>query len=449
MIEVKKGLNVPISGSPSDVLDISKNSRSVALLGSDYPGMRPTMLVEKGDKVKLGQPLFEDKKNPGVIFTSPASGRVESINRGARRALQSVVIEIGDEGSEEFNSYNLQELRELPANEVRKNLIKSGLWTAFRTRPFSKIPSIESNPSNVFITAMDTNPLGPNVNSILATHEDLFKAGLDVLKTFTKVNIHICGDSNFPIKIEKEDQLINHTFKGPHPAGLAGTHMHFISPATLTNINWTLNYQDLIAFGQLFLTGKLPIERIVSLAGPQVLKPRLIKTRIGACTDELCAGELTQRDTRVISGSVINGREASGPFAYLGRYHNQISVVSETSKSDREFMNWLKPGPRKFSKIPVFISSLFSDKQFKLKTSMNGSDRAIVPIGIYEEVVPLNILPTILLRYIAVGETEKIQSLGGLELDEEDLALCSFVCPSKYDFGSLLRKNLNQIEVEG
>jgi len=240
---------------------------------------------------------------------------------------------------------------------------------------------------------MDTNPLGPNVNSILATHEDFFKAGLDVLKTFTKVNIHICGDSNFPIKIKKEDQLINHTFKGPHPAGLAGTHMHFISPATLTNINWTLNYQDLIAFGQLFLTGKLPTERIVSLAGPQVLKPRLIKTRIGACTDELCAGELTQRDTRVISGSVINGREASGPFAYLGRYHNQISVVSETSKSDREFMNWLKPGPRKFSKIPVFISSLFSDKQFKLKTSMNGSDRAIVPIGIYEEVVPLNILP--------------------------------------------------------
>ena len=155
MIEVKKGLNVPISGSPSDVLDISKKSRSVALLGSDYPGMRPTMLVEKDDKVKLGQPLFEDKKNPGVIFTSPASGKVESINRGARRALQSVVIEIGVEGSEEFSSYNLQELKELPANEVRKNLIKSGLWTAFRTRPFSKIPSVESNPSNVFITAMD------------------------------------------------------------------------------------------------------------------------------------------------------------------------------------------------------------------------------------------------------------------------------------------------------
>ena len=248
---------------------------------------------------------------------------------------------------------------------------------------------------------------------------------------------------------EKDSQLIDHTFSGPHPAGLAGTHMHFISPATLKNVNWTINYQDVIAFGELFLTGELPIDKIVSLAGPQVTNPRLIKTRIGACTDELCAGELTQRDNRVISGSIINGREAVGPFAYLGRYHNQISVVSETNKSDRQFMNWLNPGPRRFSKIPLFISSLFSDKEFKFKTLMNGSDRAIVPIGIYEEVVPLNILPTILLRYIAVGETEKIQSLGGLELDEEDLALCSFVCPSKYDFGSLLRSNLTQIEVEG
>jgi Na+-transporting NADH:ubiquinone oxidoreductase subunit A len=280
-------------------------------------------------------------------------------------------------------------------------------------------------------------------------NESLFNSGLKVIKALTEQPVHLCVDPNFSLDLEKDSQLINHIFSGPHPAGLAGTHMHFISPATLKNVNWTINYQDVIAFGELFLTGELPIDKIVSLAGPQVTNPRLIKTRIGACTDELCAGELTQRDNRVISGSIINGREAVGPFAYLGRYHNQISVVSETNKSDRQFMNWLNPGPRRFSKIPLFISSLFSDKEFKFKTLMNGSDRAIVPIGIYEEVVPLNILPTILLRYIAVGETEKIQSLGGLELDEEDLALCSFVCPSKYDFGSLLRNNLTQIEVEG
>jgi Na+-transporting NADH:ubiquinone oxidoreductase subunit A len=449
MIKVKKGLNVPIVGSPTEDLDTLKNVRSVAIIGSDYHGMRPTMLVEEGDTVKLGQALFEDKKNPGVIFTSPGAGKIESINRGPRRALQSVVIELGEEVSVKFNKYEENQLKTIPSSEIRKNLISSGLWTAFRTRPFSKIPAINSNPSNIFITAIDTNPLGPNVNKIIEMNESLFNSGLKVIKALTEQPIHLCVDSNFSLDLEKDSQLIDHIFSGPHPAGLAGTHMHFISPATLKNVNWTINYQDVIAFGELFLTGELPIDKIVSLAGPQVTNPRLIKTRIGACTDELCAGELTQRDNRVISGSIINGREAVGPFAYLGRYHNQISVVSETNKSDRQFMNWLNPGPRRFSKIPLFISSLFSDKEFKFKTLMNGSDRAIVPIGIYEEVVPLNILPTILLRYIAVGETEKIQSLGGLELDEEDLALCSFVCPSKYDFGSLLRNNLTQIEVEG
>jgi|TARA_B110000483_G_scaffold14521_1_gene16334 Na+-transporting NADH:ubiquinone oxidoreductase subunit A len=449
MIKVKKGLNVPIVGSPTEDLDTLKNVRSVAIIGSDYHGMRPTMLVEEGDTVKLGQALFEDKKNPGVIFTSPGAGKIESINRGPRRALQSVVIELGEEVSVKFNKYEENQLKTIPSSEIRKNLISSGLWTAFRTRPFSKIPAINSNPSNIFITAIDTNPLGPNVNKIIEMNESLFNSGLKVIKALTEQPVHLCVDPNFSLDLEKDSQLINHIFSGPHPAGLAGTHMHFISPATLKNVNWTINYQDVIAFGELFLTGELPIDKIVSLAGPQVTNPRLIKTRIGACTDELCAGELTQRDNRVISGSIINGREAVGPFAYLGRYHNQISVVSETNKSDRQFMNWLNPGPRRFSKIPLFISSLFSDKEFKFKTLMNGSDRAIVPIGIYEEVVPLNILPTILLRYIAVGETEKIQSLGGLELDEEDLALCSFVCPSKYDFGSLLRNNLTQIEVEG
>ena len=449
MIKVKKGLNVPIVGSPTEDLDTLKNVRSVAIIGSDYHGMRPTMLVEEGDTVKLGQALFEDKKNPGVIFTSPGAGKIESINRGPRRALQSVVIELGEEASVKFDKYEENQLKTIPSAEIRKNLISSGLWTAFRTRPFSKIPAINSNPSNIFVTAIDTNPLGPNVNKIIEMNESLFNSGLNVIKALTEQPIHLCVDSDFSLDLEKDSQLIDHTFSGPHPAGLAGTHMHFISPATLKNVNWTINYQDVIAFGELFLTGELPIDKIVSLAGPQVTNPRLIKTRIGACTDELCAGELTQRDNRVISGSIINGREAVGPFAYLGRYHNQISVVSETNKSDRQFMNWLNPGPRRFSKIPLFISSLFSDKEFKFKTLMNGSDRAIVPIGIYEEVVPLNILPTILLRYIAVGETEKIQSLGGLELDEEDLALCSFVCPSKYDFGSLLRNNLTQIEVEG
>ena len=450
MIKIKKGLDIPIYGSPAEEIADSRKSRSVAVLGNDYVGMKPTMFVEEGDNVKLGQPLFEDKKNPGVLFTSPAGGKVESINRGERRALQSVVIEVDSlEESVSFNSYTLDELSDTTSDSIRDQLIKSGLWCAFRTRPYSKIPKIDSDPSNLFISAIDTEPLAPKPEIIINLNAESFNYGLMALKKLLSCPIHLSLADRSQIDVTEDDQLRVHEFSGPHPAGLVGTQMHFISPASLTNVNWSIGYQDVSAIGQLFMTGKLPVERIISLAGPQVIKPTYIKTRLGACTDEIIAGQLTQRENRIISGSVISGREALGPFAYLGRYHNQISVVAEPNSKDREFMNWLTPGPRKFSKIPLFLSSILPKKLFKFKAMMNGSDRPIIPIGVYEEVTPLNVLPAILLRNVVLMDTEKIQALGGLELDEEDLALCSYVCPGKYDFGSLLRAGLTKIEVEG
>ena len=450
MIKIKKGLNIPINGEPTEEINDSKKSRSVAILGDDYIGMKPSMLVEEGDEVRLGQVLFEDKKNPGVLFTSPAGGKIESINRGDRRVLQSVVIEIAkDEKSVEFKSFSKNELTDVTPDEVRKQLIASGMWTSFRTRPYSKIPPIDSSPSNLFISALDTQPLSPNPENIINLNKESFDFGLLVLRKLLDCPIHISTVEDSNLSISEDTNVKIHTISGPHPAGLVGTQMHFISPASLSNINWSIGYQDLIAIGKLFETGKINVERIISIAGPQVNSPAYFKTRLGACSDELTAGELTQRENRVISGSVISGREAVGPYAYLGRYHNQISVVAEPNSKDREFMNWLTPGPRKFSKIPLFLSSLFPKKIFKFKALMNGSDRPIVPIGVYEEVLPFNFLPAMLLRNVVLMDTEKIQALGGLELDEEDLSLCSFVCPGKYDFGSLLRAGLTKIEVEG
>ena len=450
MIKIKKGLNIPINGEPTEEINDSKKSRSVAILGDDYIGMKPTMLVEEGDEVKLGQALFEDKKNPGVLFTSPAGGKIESINRGDRRALQSVVIEIAkDEESLEFKSFSKNELTDVTSDEVRKQLIASGMWTSFRTRPYSKIPPIDSSPSNLFISALDTQPLSPNPENIINLNKESFDFGLLVLRKLLDCPIHISTAKDSNLSISEGTNVKIHAITGPHPAGLVGTQMHFISPASLSNINWSIGYQDLIAIGKLFETGKINVERIISIAGPQVNSPAYFKTRLGACSDEITAGELTQRENRIISGSVISGREAVGPYAYLGRYHNQISVVAEPNSKDREFMNWLTPGPRKFSKIPLFLSSLFPKKIFKFKALMNGSDRPIVPIGVYEEVLPFNFLPAMLLRNVVLMDTEKIQALGGLELDEEDLSLCSFVCPGKYDFGSLLRAGLTKIEVEG
>ena len=450
MIKIKKGLNIPIHGLPAgDIID-SKKSRSVAILGSDYVGMKPTMLVEEGERVKLGQALFEDKKNPGVIFTSPAGGKVEVINRGERRVLQSVVIEV-DQNEEvvNFKSFSENDLSNSSSKDVRAQLIASGMWTSFRTRPYSKVPGVETSPANIFISAIDTQPLSADPENIIKLNKEHFLFGLSVIKKLGDCPIHLSLGESSELDLSKDNQLRLHSFSGPHPAGLVGTQMHFISPATLTNINWTIGYQDVIAIGQLFQTGLINVERVISLGGPQASNPCFLKTRLGACTDELTAGELTHRENRIISGSVISGREAIGPYAYLGRYHNQISVISEPNSKDRDFMNWLTPGPRKFSKIPLFLSALFPKKIFKFKALMNGSDRPIVPIGIYEEVLPQNFLPTVLLRNVVLMDTEKIQALGGLELDEEDLALCSFVCPGKYDFGSLLRAGLTKIELEG
>ena len=449
MIKIKKGLNLPITGLPVQSTTDSKRIRSVALLGEDYVGMKPTMMVDVGDEVKVGQPLFEDKKNPGIFFTSPGSGTVSAINRGARRALQSVVIDLKDQ--EEYIDFSHYKITQsIDTNNVREGLLESGLWTSLRTRPFSKIPNKEANPDNIFINCMDTNPLALNPVSIINSNIDELFLGIKILNSLEPKNIYVCIPENFSIDMSKlEENVQVHSFSGPHPSGLVGTHMHYLSPPSLTNINWHISSADLIRIGSFFKNGKLTLDTTISLGGPKVENPRIIKTRLGASTDEICAGELLGTNNRVISGSILNGREAYGPNAYLGKYHNQLSVIEEPSEKDRLFMNWLRPGFNLFSHLPIYISKLSKDKKYSFKALMNGSDRAIVPIGIYEEVFPQDLLVSLLLRAIVIKDTEQIQLLGGLELDEEDLSLCSYVCPSKYDFSSLLRANLNQIEVEG
>lgn len=210
---------------------------------------------------------------------------------------------------------------------------------------------------------------------------------------------------------------------------------------------WNLNYQDVIAIGKLFTTGQLWTERVIALAGPVVEKPRLVRTRLGANLDELAAGQLQPGNNRLISGSVLGGRTAHGAYAYLGRYHPQLSCLKEGDQ--REFLHYLRAGVEKHSLLNVFVSRLLGGKRFAFTTSTNGSPRAMVPVGNYEAVMPLDILPTQLLRYLIVGDTEMAQKLGALELDEEDLALCSYVCAGKYEYGPILRDNLARIEQEG
>jgi Na+-transporting NADH:ubiquinone oxidoreductase subunit A len=409
------------------------------------------MQVQEGDRVKLGQPLFTDNKNPGVTFTSPGSGVVEAINRGARRVLQSVVIRLdGEESSrrESFSQYDRGELASLSDHQVRENLLTSGLWTALRTRPYSKVPSPDGVPSALFVTAMDSNPLAADPGVVIGEFVEDFRDGLTILSKLFDGKIYVCKARGSAVPVPEQDRFIAAEFAGPHPAGLVGTHIHFLKPVSATRGVWHMGYQDVIAVGRLFTTGELWVERIVSLAGPVVGQPRLLRTRLGASTEDLVRGELSGEERRVLSGSVLNGRRAAGWACFLGRYHNQVSVLREGR--ERELFGWISPGVDKYSAANVFVSSLRRGaKLFRFSTSQNGSPRAMVPIGTYERVVPLDVLPTQLLRALLVGDTDSAQALGCLELDEEDLALCSFVCPSKYDYGPMLRENLEQIEREG
>ena len=441
---------MPLAGEPRQSVGDARSVRNVALLGRDYVGMKPTMVVAEGDRVKLGQVLFTDKKNPSVAYTSPGSGVVSSINRGFQRAFISIVIELDGEEEEIFANYTSEQLASIEHQSVVDNLVASGLWTTLRTRPFSKVPAPEARPYALFVNAMDTNPLAANPDLVIQGQQEDFVRGVNLLSALPENGTHLivgAKDSAGLRGMEFKDSVKVSQFEGPHPAGLPGTHIHTLEPAGANRHIWTVNYQDVIAIGKLFISGKLSTDRIISIAGPQVVEPRLVKTRVGASLDELMAGELLGNETRVVSGSVLGGRKVEGVEAFLGRYHLQVTALREGR--ERPVLGYLSLGANRHTKTNIYISQFFKGRKFALSTSIQGSERAMVPIGAYEKIMPLDILPTQLLRALIVGDIETATNLGALELDEEDLALCSYVCPGKYEYGPILRDNLTRIEKEG
>ncbi len=447
MINIKKGLDLPIEGAPQQVIHDGPAVKRVAVLGEEFIGMRPTMHVRVDDQVKKGQVLFEDKKNPGVKFTAPASGVVKEINRGAKRVLQSVVIEVSGNEHIAFDKFAASELAGLDREVVKRVLVDAGQWPALRARPFSRVAALDATPSSIFVTAIDTNPLAADPAVIIAENVEAFEAGLAVVSRLTDGKVFVCKKAGAKIPSSAISQVEVHEFAGVHPAGNVGTHIHFLDAVSASKQVWHLGYQDVVAFGKLFLTGEVSAERVISLAGPRVKNPRLVRTTLGASLTDLVSGELEEGDNRIISGSVLAGKTATGPHAYLGRYHVQVSVLLEGR--EKELFGWIVPGSDKFSVTRSFLSHLAPSRLFKMTTSTGGSDRAMVPIGSYERVMPLDILPTLLLRDLISRDLDGAIALGALELDEEDLALCTFVCPGKYEYGSILRDCLTTIEKEG
>ena len=438
MIKISKGLDLPISGAPLNIVSDEPKVSSVAVLSNDFVGMKPTMLVKEGDSVKAGQKIFEDKKNIGVFYTSPCGGIVRNINRGDKRKFLSIELDI-DDTNEAFKFFDMGNT----SNEIKECLINSGYWNCFRTRPFNRTPNVNDVPNAIFINCCDSNPLSMDPYNIISLNEADFREGLKVLSQLFKCNMNLTyQNDNFDISNEDFEYF---QFKGPHPSGLSSTHISKIYPVNLNRTVWTINYQDIISIGFLKKNNKIRTSKLISLGGPSVHEPSLLNVRVGGNIDEICAGKL-KPNSRIISGSVLHGHESEGVMNYLGFYDSQISAIPD--EVNNIFMNWLMPGSSLHSKLNVFISSFIKPKNFIFNTSIGGGDRAIVPISSYEEVIPMDILATQLLKALVVSDIDMAVDLGMLELVPEDLALCSYVCPSKYDYSSILMDNLNKLYQE-
>ncbi len=437
MIRTKKGLNLPISGNPSLDVDSSTAINSVAILGADFIGLKPTMMVEEGDVVHLGQKLFENKKNPGTYVTAPSSGVVKSINRGEKRRFLSMIIET-DNSLDPLN-FDLNEY-----SSPIEFMVDTGVIAYFRTRPYNRMPQPSELPSAIFVNACDTNPLSVDPYELIKYDQDLFNIGLKFIQSIDTDIKTFCSyqNNNFDKSVEG---VSYNQFEGPHPAGLVGTHIHFLYPVGQNRTVWSISWQEVISLGYLLQNNNLRSDKHISIGGPNTHNPKILKVKYGSNLSEVTAGKILD-NSRVISGSVLNGHTGENVMNYLGSFDNQISVLPD--ESNDILFNWAMPGSNLHSKLPAFISSWIKPKKYNFNVSMNGGNRAIVPVSSYQEIMPLNILMTQLLKSLVTLDIELGEKLGVLELAPEDLALASYVCPSKYDYQSILDSNLEKMYEE-
>ena len=442
--KLRKGLDVPILGAPKTEIEVAASSNTVGLIGDDYIGLKPRIVVAEGDVVGIGSPVMFDKDMPEVQIVSPVAGRIKAINRGARRKLISIEIEVQEDAAVPVDFSNVGDVT--TAQGLAERLCAAGLWTSFRTRPYSKVPSPTTRPAAIFVTAMESEPLAADAAQIIAEAPEAFTKGLEAITALTEGATYLCFEDGASVPGSEIAGVEAAAFSGPHPAGLAGTHIHFLHKLNPDNPVWTIGYQDVMAIGRLLTTGTYDGSRVVSLAGPVCANPRLIRTVTGASIADVAANDLPDMPVRMISGSVLSGRAGEGVSAYLGRYARQITLIEEDKKQIP--MGWIRPMFAKYAVQPVLGSAL-SGRKFPLTSNLNGGRRAMVPLGTFEALMPQDFLPTQLLRAMLVMDTDQAQLLGAMELDEEDLGLVGFACPAKYEYGLALRDCLAKIEKEG
>jgi Na+-transporting NADH:ubiquinone oxidoreductase subunit A len=437
VIKLRKGLDIKLKGKADKNTTTAPSAETYALKPTDFPGLTAKLCVKAGQEIKTGEPLFYDKYNPSIIFTAPIGGKISSINRGERRKILEVVVQpIEGSGSVDFT--NADPLT-LSANDIKGQILKSGLWPFLKRRPYGIIAKPDENPNAIFISMFDTAPLAPDYSYILKGQEDTFQTGLNALSKLTEGKVYL-GVNNQEKNIPFKNVEIK-KFSGPHPAGNVGIQIHKVAPINKGDIIWTINPQDVLFIGRLFETGKLDTSKIVAIAGSEVEKPSYIKTNLGANISSLLQSNLKKENKqRIISGNVLTGTKVNFDN-YLGFYDSVITVIPEGD--EYEFMGWANLGINKFSASKTYFSSLFPKKEYELSANLHGGERAFVISGQYEKLVPMDILPVHLLKAIHVNDIDKMEQLGIYEIIEEDLALCEYACTSKIEVQNLLRQGIN------
>jgi len=455
LLTLHKGYDIMLVGEAKYTATDLPVSEVVAIKPPDFPGLVPRMMVEAGDEILAGQPLFFDKNDERIKFFSSVSGEVAEIVRGAKRRIMEVRI-IPDRMERKYVSHTPVDPSKLSREDIIQRLLEGGGWNFIRQRPFSLIANPDDTPKSIFVSCFDTAPLAPDLGYVVDFEKENFEVGLSALSQLVNGNLHLGVQdmSGKPIseKALSADKITAvpsehvHPIKGPHPAGNVGIQIHHLDPIRKGEIVWYVHPQDVIIIGRLFGEGRYRADRVVALTGSSVNSPQYFRAVTGQTMASILAGQIEGDAARIIQGNVLTGINSSSAD-FLSHYTNQITVIPEGGEP--EFLGWLTPGIKKLSLSKTFFSWLFPNRNYALDTSMRGEERAFVMTGQYDKVLPMNIMPVILLKSILARDIERMEQLGIYEVSEEDFALCEFVCTSKIEVQRIISEGLEYVRLEG
>ncbi|HEU4418254.1 MAG TPA: Na(+)-translocating NADH-quinone reductase subunit A [Planctomycetota bacterium] len=445
---IKKGFDLRLAGAPERTFADALEPPRVCLETAEFPGIKPKVLVQEGDAVETGQPVFLDKADRDRVWCSPVTGSVARLDFGERRFLLRMVLEnaASSGGREEFVPL------EKPSGDrdaCVKAIKGAGLWSLFRQRPLGKIANSAALPVAIFCNGMDTAPLAADPAFAVEGMRAELQAGFDVVKKLTpgKVYLALRAGADDRAGLRQIQGVEVHEFAGPHPAGLVGTHISRIQPLGRGEVAYAISVTDIARLGEWARTGRYPARTVVALAGSAAPQRKYFRVRQNAELTALTGGKPITGDVRVINGTVLHGNAvAAGGF--LGYYTRTVTVIPEGT-GQRDLFGWLRPQFGKLSFHRSVFGWLAPKKEYVVDARLHGGRRAIVDIGAWESVLPLDIHPSYLVRAIMANDIEEAVKLGLLEVTEEDVALCTFVDPCKIDVGQVIRQGLDMYEKEG